>query len=123
MQLDIDFVRRQFPAFQDEETARWAMFENAGGSYLPEQVIQRLDHYHRRHRVQPYGAYGPSQEAGKAMDRGYAAIAGLINADVDDVRTGAQQPVAERRVEPRRAQTAVAADRDFAESALRVERA
>lgn len=88
MQLDVDFARRQFPAFQDEDTARWAMFENAGGSYLPRQVIDRLDHYHRRHRVQPYGAYGPSRAAGEAMDRGYEAMAGLINADPDEITLG-----------------------------------
>ena len=36
--LDLDFVRRQFPNLGNG----WAYFENAGGSYLPQSVIQRM---------------------------------------------------------------------------------
>ena len=88
MQLDVEFARRQFPAFCNDETARWAMFENAGGSYILESVARRLDHYLRRHRVQPYGPFGPSRDAGEAMDRGYATIAGMINAHPDEITLG-----------------------------------
>ncbi len=35
MTLDLDFIRSQYPVFANPETARWAMFENAGGSYVP----------------------------------------------------------------------------------------
>ena len=42
MNLDLDFIREQYPVFQDPRTARWAMFENAGGSYVPRQVSDRL---------------------------------------------------------------------------------
>ena len=31
--LDLDFVRCQFPAFAEPSLARLAFFENAGGSY------------------------------------------------------------------------------------------
>ncbi len=36
--LDLDFARRQFPNLGNG----WAYFENAGGSYLPQSVIQRM---------------------------------------------------------------------------------
>ena len=39
MTLDLDFIRAQYPVFSNPDTARWAMFENAGGSYVPHQVI------------------------------------------------------------------------------------
>jgi hypothetical protein len=31
MTLDLDFIRSQYSVFANPETARWAMFENAGG--------------------------------------------------------------------------------------------
>ena len=88
MPLAIDFVRRQFPAFQAPETARWAFFENAGGSYVPRQVIDRLTHFFQYTKVQPYGPFPASRAAGEAMDAGYRAVAGLLNAEADDLTLG-----------------------------------
>ena len=68
MQLDIDFVRRQFPAFSNETLASKAFFENAGGSYPCRQVIDRLTRFYVQRKVQPYGAYEPSIAAGEEMD-------------------------------------------------------
>jgi cysteine desulfurase family protein (TIGR01976 family) len=88
MPLAIDFVRRQFPVFQAPETARWAFFENAGGSYVPRQVIDRLTHFFQYTKVQPYGPFPASRAAGEAMDAGYRAVAGLLNAEADDLTLG-----------------------------------
>ena len=77
MDLDIDFVRSQFPAFQAEGTRDWIFFENAGGSYVPQTVIDRLNRFFVEHKVQPYAAYALSQTAGEEMDESYAAIAEL----------------------------------------------
>jgi len=44
--LDIDFVRGQFPAFQEPTLQGQAFFENAGGSYTCAQVIDRLTRYY-----------------------------------------------------------------------------
>jgi cysteine desulfurase family protein (TIGR01976 family) len=88
MKLDLDFIRRQFPAFEAPGTAEWAMFENAGGAYAPHQVIDRLDHFFRFTKVQPYGPFETSKAAGDAMDAGYKAIAGLLNAHVDELTLG-----------------------------------
>ena len=43
--LDIEFVRSQFPAFNDPLCKEWSFFENAGGSYVPHQVIKKLKVY------------------------------------------------------------------------------
>ena len=45
MALDLEFIRAQYPVFSNPETARWAMFENAGGAYVPRQVIDRLHEF------------------------------------------------------------------------------
>ena len=39
--LNVDFVREQFPPLKDG----WVFLENAGGSYVPRQVIQRVTEY------------------------------------------------------------------------------
>ncbi len=87
-QLDVDFVREQFPAFSHERTGRWAFFENAGGSYVPGQVIDRLNRFFIEHKVQPYGESDLSMDAGRAMDEGYRAIADLLNADEGSITLG-----------------------------------
>lgn len=88
MPFAIDFVRRQYPVFQAPETAGWAFFENAGGSYAPRQVVDRLTHFFEYTKVQPYGPFPSSMAAGEAMDAGYRAMADLLNAEVDDLTLG-----------------------------------
>lgn len=88
MNLDLDFIRSQYPLFSNPETANWAMFENAGGSYVPVQVTDRLHDFFRFTKVQPYGPFESSIAAGKAMDEGYSIIAGLLNCDPDELTMG-----------------------------------
>ena len=45
--LDVEFVRRQFPAFGEPSLRGQAFFENAGGSYACAAVIARLGEYYR----------------------------------------------------------------------------
>ncbi len=86
--LDLAFVRKQFPAFSQKSTGRWAFFENAGGSYVPEQVIDRLNRFFVEYKVQPYGASSMSRAAGEAMDEGYRVVADLLNADQESITLG-----------------------------------
>ncbi|MDX2453080.1 aminotransferase class V-fold PLP-dependent enzyme [Desulfosarcina sp.] len=88
MNLDIDFIRAQYPVFSNPVTARWAMFENAGGSYVPRQVSDRLHDFFQYTKVQPYGPFEASIKAGEAMDAGYQAMAGLLNCDPDELTLG-----------------------------------
>ena len=89
MALDLEFIRAQYPVFSNPDTARWAMFENAGGSYVPHQVIDRLHEFFQFTKVQPYGLFQPSIAAGESMDAGYQAIAGLLNCHPDELTLGA----------------------------------
>lgn len=86
--LDVDFVRSQYAAFQRPESAEWAFFENAGGSYVPEPVVERLEAFFRWYKVQPYGPFESSCVAGEAMDAGYQCVTQLLNADEDEVTIG-----------------------------------
>ena len=86
--LDIDFVRSQFPTFQDPQSSQWVYMENAGGSLVPSQVTDKLMHFYTKTKVQPYGGYGPSDVAGDAMDRSHQLLAAAINAQADEVSFG-----------------------------------
>ena len=55
--LDVEFVRAQFPAFNEASLQDQAFFENAGGSYTSKFVIDRLARYYKQRKVQPYGPY------------------------------------------------------------------
>jgi cysteine desulfurase family protein (TIGR01976 family) len=88
MTLDLGFVRSQYPVFQNAETAQWAFFENAGGSYVPHQVIERLNYFFKYTKVQPYGLFASSVAAGQAMEAAYRCVAELLNTDPDQLTFG-----------------------------------
>ncbi|MFT5709015.1 MAG: selenocysteine lyase/cysteine desulfurase [Oceanospirillaceae bacterium] len=86
--LDLDFVRQQFPAFAEPSLKDSAFFENAGGSYMCQQVMQRLDSYFHNTKVQPYHPYPQAQLAGQQMDDAYTALADWLNVSGDEVYFG-----------------------------------
>ncbi len=88
MNLDVDFIRAQYPVFANPDTSRWAMFENAGGSYVPRQVVDRLHDFFRYTKVQPYGPFESSIKAGEAIEAGYRAMAGLLGCHPDELTLG-----------------------------------
>ncbi|MBU3259904.1 aminotransferase class V-fold PLP-dependent enzyme [Roseovarius sp. PS-C2] len=88
MTLDIDFVRAQFPAFDEPTLQDQAFFENAGGSYTCAPVIARLERYYRQRKVQPYGPYEASRLAGEEMDEARARLAALMGVATDEVSFG-----------------------------------
>jgi cysteine desulfurase family protein (TIGR01976 family) len=87
-ELDPAFVRRQFPAFSEPTLQNQAFFENAGGSYVCRQVIDRLSEYYRRLKLQPYYAYPASTEAGQWMDAAHARLAEYLGVGADEVHFG-----------------------------------
>ena len=83
--LDIDYVRDQFPAFSDPLSAKWSFFENAGGSYVPHNVINHLNHFMTSTKVQPYAEFDTSAIAGDNMDQATKLFAEMINANKDEI--------------------------------------
>jgi len=87
-QWDIDYVRQQFPTLIDEKSGKTAFFENAGGTYVPHQVIEHLNHFMVQTKVQPYGPYQSSKEGTDAIEQATIKMAEMINADEDEVVIG-----------------------------------
>ncbi len=86
--LDLDFVRSQFPAFKDPLCKDWSFFENAGGSYVPKQVIEKLNNFMISTKVQPYAEYPMSKIAGDNMDEATDLFAKMINAKNKEIIIG-----------------------------------
>ncbi len=86
--LDPARIRALFPAFSEPSLAGQAFFENAGGSYTAQPVLDKLDHYYRATKVQPYGVYAASRAAGAAMDLAFERMAAAFNVSADWIHFG-----------------------------------
>lgn len=74
MDLDVDFVRAQFPGLQSP----WVLFDNAGGSVPAKAVIDRVTQYMQRRGVQLGASYGLSRAAEADVRAGETAAALLL---------------------------------------------
>ncbi len=79
MSLNLDFVRSQFPAFASPVLSSHAFFENAGGSYPCQQVVDRLHRFYLDRKVQPYGPYPGATAGGAEMDEARTRLAAMMN--------------------------------------------
>ncbi len=86
--LDIDFVRGQFPAFSEPSLEGQAFFENAGGSYPCQFVVDRLMRFYRERKVQPYGPFDASRVAGEEMDEARTRMAAILGVEPDELSFG-----------------------------------
>ncbi len=76
MKLDVDFVRKQFPALQGEMT----FFDNAGGSQTLKTVADHIHDYLVSSNVQLGASYETSQTSGERVKQAIEFGAELINA-------------------------------------------
>ncbi len=82
--LDLDFVRRQFPNLGNG----WAYFENAGGSYVPRSVIERMTAFLSESQVQPGALNALSQLSTERLTTARRLMAEMINATPEEVVIG-----------------------------------
>ena len=87
-QLDIDFVRNQFPAFSEPALSNQSFFENAGGSFTCRHVIDRLFRFYNERKVQPYAPYDASRLGGEEMDEARTRLSALMGVGEDELSFG-----------------------------------
>ena len=86
MTLDLDFVRRQFPALSGD----WVFMDNAGGSQVLSRVAERISDYLLTSNVQTGATYEPSQRSTERVRQARRAFAGFVNAaDAGEIVMGA----------------------------------
>ena len=88
MMLSTEFVRSQFPTFSEPSLKGWAFFENAGGSYTCQQVIDRLSRFYHQRKVQPYAPYPASQAGGAEMDEARSRLSAILGVAEDEFSLG-----------------------------------
>lgn len=76
MALEIDFVRRQFPALD----SGWIFFDNAGGSQTLQRVVERIGDFMLSSNVQLGASYQISVDAAARVDTARRQLALLVNA-------------------------------------------
>lgn len=87
--LDIQAVRRQFPALQELFGGRPGIFfDNPGGTQVPQQVLDAITDYYVRRNSNVKGAFVTSQRTDAVIDETRQAAADLLGADVDEVAFG-----------------------------------
>ncbi len=84
LDLDVDFVRSQFPALKDADETTPAFFENAGGSLPCRQVVARLTDFYRECKVQPSTGYPRARKAQTRMNSAMARLSALLGLSSDD---------------------------------------
>lgn len=82
--FDVEFARSFFPPLKDG----WIFVENAGGTYVPQQVIDRTQEYMSQTQVQPAWEFASSVKAIERIEKGKRTIAEFVNAQTEEVIIG-----------------------------------
>ncbi len=86
--FDVEFAREQFPFYESAQSKQWAFFDNAGGTFPCRFAVDKLTHFYRSNKVQPYGANALAAAAGEQMDTGRRIIAELLGVPIETVTIG-----------------------------------
>ena len=87
--FDLNFVRSLFYAFDPTNPLyQKAFFENAGGSFPCKFVVDKLTKFYETTKVQPYGYFTGSIEAGEEMDKSTEKLAQLLRVPTNNLHVG-----------------------------------
>ncbi|XP_065184024.1 uncharacterized protein LOC135814781 [Sycon ciliatum] len=87
--LDVDFCRSLFPSLADG----LVYMENAGGSYVPQSVIDCTVSFLTHHRRQPYAHYEKGAEAKQGISLGETKLAEMLDVETNQLIFGANSTV------------------------------
>jgi cysteine desulfurase family protein (TIGR01976 family) len=88
--LDVDRARARFSALRREVGSRTAcFFDGAGGSQVPDSVIDAIGGYMRHSNANEGGAFVTSRETDALLVDAHAAAADLLGADPSEIAFGA----------------------------------
>ena len=74
--MDVQLIRRQFSSLNHD----WILFENAGGTQVPDQVMQRVANFYREANVQPGDFYPKAVQSEQTVQEAHRFIAELLGA-------------------------------------------
>jgi cysteine desulfurase family protein (TIGR01976 family) len=87
--LDLGWVRAQFPALAQKVNGHPAVFfDGPGGTQVPERVIDAMCDYLVHSNANTHGAFSTSRRSDEIIAGAHAAIADLLGCDADEVVFG-----------------------------------
>ena len=87
--LDVTWVRAQFPALAQEVNGRTAIFfDGPGGTQVPQRVIDAMCDYLARSSANTHGAFATSRRSDEIIAGAHAAVADLLGCAADEVVFG-----------------------------------
>ncbi len=87
--LDIAWVRAQFPALAQEVNGHPAIFfDGPGGTQVPQRVIDAMNDYLVRSNANTHGAFATSRRSDELIASAHAAVADLLGCAADEVVFG-----------------------------------
>ena len=82
--LDIAWVRAQFPALAQEVNGHPAIFfDGPGGTQVPQRVIDAMSDYLVRSNANTHGAFATSRRSDEIIANAHAAVADLLGCTAD----------------------------------------
>jgi cysteine desulfurase family protein (TIGR01976 family) len=88
-ELDIDWVRAQFPALAQTVNGHPAAFlDGPGGTQVPQRVVDAISNYLRRDNANTCGAYATSRRTDAMLADARAAMADFLNCGADEIVFG-----------------------------------
>jgi cysteine desulfurase family protein (TIGR01976 family) len=89
-QLDLDWVRAQFPSLKHRVNGRPAVFfDGPGGTQVPRRVIDAISGYLSGYNANSGGAYDTSRRTDAMLAEARSAMADFLGCDSDEVVFGA----------------------------------
>lgn len=87
--LDLTWIRAQFPALAQELNGRPVVFlDGPGGTQVPQRVIDAIAEYLTLHNSNTHGAFATSRQTDAIIDAARAAMADFLGCDADEVVFG-----------------------------------
>lgn len=87
--IDVNNLRRQFPALQESYNNRSAIFfDNPGGTQVPQRVIDSMVDYLTRRNANTHGLFETSVRSDAIIDGARQAAADLLNAQTNEIVFG-----------------------------------
>ncbi len=87
--LDLTYVRSQFPALSQTVNGHPAVFlDGAGGTQVPQRVIDAISNYLRRDNANTGGAYATSRHTDAMLADARAAMADFLHCAADEIVFG-----------------------------------
>ncbi|MFN8442526.1 MAG: cysteine desulfurase-like protein [Caldilineaceae bacterium] len=89
MTLDVQSIRRQFPALNELYNGKPGIFfDNPGGTQVPRQVIDAVTDYYTRRNSNTHGGFETSNRTDEVIDHARQASADLLGAETSEVVFG-----------------------------------